>query len=183
MDKITTLTDIQREKLWEFLRGDAHSKELQAWLYNDSAFENALGGALYLELISLDFESKINVETVKRLIRPLLEVDLKCKCACVRNLDAIDIDVDGFADEFFATLTEVAKPKTDQWWLFISRCEVCGTNWLVAQEEVMNDDFYVQRISDEALRDAQNGKWPTVFQKYSDVLEAAAQIITRDRGL
>ena len=83
---------------------------------------------------------------------------------------------DWFFEAFFATQNTISKPQTDQWWLYISHCNICDTNWLVAQEERIHDMFYVKRVSDQIVQDANNGRWPSHFQTYADVLRVGVEL-------
>lgn len=179
MQTETSLTVVQRQWLWEFVRGDANTGEFEAWLYHEDALETALGSNVYLTLIACNFGNKEETHNTKKLIRSILDEGEYCHCASVRNLDAIEMGGDWFFEKFFAKMTQVAKPETDQWWLYISRCNICTTNWLVAQEERIHDMFYVQRIADQAVFEAQNGKWPAQFQTYADVLDVGVRLGVR----
>lgn len=170
------LTENQRRRLWEFVRGDVKMNEFEAWLYSDDSLEATLGNEVYLELIGCNFEHKEDIFKIRKSIRSVLEVGEDCQCASVRNLDSIDMGGDWFFETFFATQAEVSRPQTDQWWLYISHCNICGANWLVAQEERIHDVFYVQRISDQTVQNANNGNWPKQFQTYADVLSVGVDL-------
>lgn len=173
------LTESQRLTLWNFVRGDLSVNEFESWLYNETALEMAFDDEVYLALIGCNFQSKDDTFKIKALVRTVLELGEHCRCSAVRNLDNIEMGGDGFDEKFFATLSQFANPLPKQWWLYISRCDICGTNWLVAQEERIHDQFYVERISDQVAQDAAEGTWPDRFQTYADVLEMGVKLDIR----
>lgn len=176
----SVLTDDQRQVFWKFVRGDLDANEFEKWLYNEAALETALEDEFYLTLIGCDFRSREDTFKIRASIRLLLEAGENCRCSSVRNLDSIEMGGDWFFEKFFATLTKLASPPTEQWWLYISRCNACSTNWLVAQEERIHDQFYVERISDHAVQKAQAGIWPDQFQTYADVLDIGVKLGVRE---
>lgn len=179
MQPAVTLSNNQRKQLWEFVRGDAKLAAFEAWLYEDVALEAALGNDKYLDLISCDFANNDATWVVKQTIRTVLECDEKCHCASIRNLDAIEMGGDWFFEKFFSTLTVFAKPSPEKWWLYASQCSVCGTNWLVAQEERIHDMFYVMRLNDETTSEVKRGRWPKTFATYADVLDVGVKLDVR----
>jgi len=57
-------------------------------------------------------------------------------------------------------------------------CDKCNQNWMVAQEERINDVFLLRRISDEIAADIRNSDaWPDEFKTFSSLLR-----IGRERG-
>ncbi len=172
----SALTEDQRQVLWKFVRGDVNANEFEKWLYNETALETAFEDESYLILIGCDFRSKEDTYKIKASIRSVLEVGENCRCLAVRDLDNIEMGGDWFFEKFFATLTKLASPPTKQWWLYISRCNACCTNWLVAQEERIHDQFYVERISDRVVQKAKAGIWPDRFRTYADVLDMGVKL-------
>ena len=170
------LTEDQRQILWKFVRGDVSANDFEDWLYNEAALETAFEDEAYLTLIGCNFRSKEDTFTLKASIRSALEAGENCHCSAVRDQDNIEMGGDWFFEKFFATLTKLASPPTNQWWLYISRCNACSTNWLVAQEERIHDEFYVERISDHAVQQAKAGTWPDRFQTYADVLDMGVKL-------
>lgn len=170
------LTENQRLTLWKFVRGDLSANEFEIWLYDETALETAFENEAYLALIGCNFRSKDDTFKLKASIRAALEVGENCRCSAVRDLDNIEMGGDFFFEKFFATLTKFASPQTEQWWLYVSRCDICDTNWLVAQEERIHDQFYVERISDQVAQSASEGIWPNRFQTYADVLEMGVKL-------
>ena len=62
------------------------------------------------------------------------------------------------------------------WWLYESRCTVCGAHWLIAQEERFNDIFVLKRLSTaETEQIEQLGVWPTYFDRYETLLRLGAE--------
>jgi hypothetical protein len=78
---------------------------------------------------------------------------------------------DGFDERLFASIDRVRDHGEEKWWLYFSRCRLCGQNWLVAQEERIFDVYLLRRLdgaqADSIIRD---GHWPVEFLTYGDVL-------------
>ena len=176
MQPEATLSGSQRTRLWEFVRGDTEVVDFEAWLYHDETLDAALGNDMYLELVSCDFANKEEMHFAKEAIISVLEPGEACHCASVRNLDAIDMGGDGFDEKFFSTLHIFAEAGPERWWLYAARCSVCGTNWLVAQEERIHDVFYVERLTNEVAREIKTGEWPDRFQTFADVLDVGVML-------
>ena len=170
------LTENQRSTLWKFVRGDMSVSEFEIWLCNETGLETAFENEAYLALIGCNFRSKDDTFKIKASIQAALDAGENCGCSAVRNLDNLEMGDDWVHHKFFATLTKIISPQTKQWWLYISRCSVCATNWLIAQEELIHDQFYVERISDQATQDAMAGVWPDRFQTYADVLDMGVKL-------
>ena len=89
-----------------------------------------------------------------------------CRCALFKA-----IDVDEFHSESPVSRFErLAKRPEPQWWLSLSRCSDCGQQWLVGQEERLNDVYVIKRLEDEEADAVAKGRWPTNFDRYEDLL-------------
>jgi hypothetical protein len=78
---------------------------------------------------------------------------------------------DGLDNRVFATLDTVCDHGGDQWWLYLSRCSLCGQAWMVAQEERIFDDYFLRRLDAEAAhRITDEASWPAEFLTYEAVL-------------
>jgi hypothetical protein len=74
-------------------------------------------------------------------------------------------------ERVFATLIEVTRHDGHQWWLSTSKCSACGTDWMIAQDERIHDNYYLKRLSPEAAETIVNsGIWPSEFLTYEQVL-------------
>ena len=84
---------------------------------------------------------------------------------------------DGLDRRFFATVREVRSHGGDLWWLYLSRCQICGQDWMVAQEERIYDDYLLKRLSGgEADGIVNDNYWPGDFLTYEKVLETARRL-------
>ena len=80
-------------------------------------------------------------------------------------------DSEGRDEEVFATLERIIDHGDEQWWLYLSRCSACQTDWMVAQEERIHDNFYLRRLSpDDALAILKRSEWPQEFLRFEDVI-------------
>ena len=62
------------------------------------------------------------------------------------------------------------------WWLWIDHCPICGENWLVAQEEEINDVIVMRRLSQDDMDSIlARGIWPDCFNRYDDVIRIAQE--------
>lgn len=97
--------------------------------------------------------------------------DQTCLCSGLPDETHIPMGCDDLDLQFFATVKEVKVHGGSQWWLYSAKCDSCGQNWLVAQEERIFDEYFLIKL---CLQDAElivNGNiWPKPFQTYADVL-------------
>lgn len=78
---------------------------------------------------------------------------------------------DGLDERIFASLDRVQEHGGNQWWLYVSACNKCGQNWLIAQDERIYDNFYLRRLEPATVSEIQeHGKWPDEFLTYERVL-------------
>ena len=79
---------------------------------------------------------------------------------------------DGLDEKVFATLEQIRSHGGEPWWLYLSRCDACGQNWMVAQEERIFDDYYLKRLTPAEARAIMDlGRWPDDFITYERVLK------------
>ena len=96
----------------------------------------------------------------------------QCCCATLGDFAVVGMgDSEGRDERVFASLERIADHGGDQWWLYLSRCSVCQTDWMVAQEERIHDNFYLRRLSaDDASAIIERGQWPEEFLRFEDVI-------------
>jgi len=163
--------------LWEFVRGDLAVPEFEAWLYNHDDLEATLGGNLYLEAISANYRNSDEVFDIRQKLHAALPPPSGCLCITLPNLAIVPMGGDGLDERFFATVAEVQPYGRDLWWLHLSRCRVCGQNWMVAQEERLYDDYMLKRLSaHEAGAIVDRDQWPSDFLTYENVLEVGKRL-------
>jgi len=91
---------------------------------------------------------------------------------------------DGLDEKLLATLESVKKHGGVQWWLYLGRCRVCRQDWLVAQEERIYDEHFLQRLNPhEAERVIVQGIWPDTFISYERVLRIGQSLTNPCRFL
>lgn len=79
---------------------------------------------------------------------------------------------DGLDERVFATLETTCKYGADLWWLYLSKCNACAQDWMVAQDERIYDNYYLKRLGpSEARETRENGRWPDDFITYERVLK------------
>lgn len=84
---------------------------------------------------------------------------------------------DGLDERVFATLETVRNHGGDQWWLYLSKCGICGQYWMVAQEERIFDDYFLRRLDETtATQIADEGRWPAEFLTYEAVLNVGREM-------
>ncbi|MEP0189654.1 MAG: hypothetical protein ABJE00_04510 [Erythrobacter sp.] len=89
----------------------------------------------------------------------------------MRDLSAVPMGGDFYFEKVFEPLVtevEFGKPK---WWLYISTCSICCTNWLVAQDDLIYDEFFMHRVGNNDVNRAKEGNWPSIFRTYESVLK------------
>lgn len=79
---------------------------------------------------------------------------------------------DGLDERVFATVENVLDHGGDAWWLHLSRCEACGQDWMIAQEERIFDEHFLRRLNvDVANCIINQAEWPVEFLSYERVLK------------
>lgn len=98
--------------------------------------------------------------------------DESCCCATLGEFAVVGMGgIERRDERIFASLKRIADHGGDQWWLYLSRCSACQTNWMVAQEERIHDNFYLRRLSpDVAKAIVEQGHWPQEFLRFEDVI-------------
>lgn len=165
-------------QLWKFARGDGKRASFEEWLYNQSELEDFLGEEFYLKLISCNFSNNDEVWTIRQEVAENLDSQRKCECPKVRDLDFIPMGFDGDDERFFANLKEVLSYGRKKWWLYISRCNRCGTLWMVGQDDSYYDDYFLNRISKDQLNRAEKGEWPELFLTQERLLAIGRDLST-----
>jgi len=157
--------------LWRFARGDMPSAEFETWLYTHDGLEAELGEQLYLDLVSLDYRDKHELFALRERLAAELRPSMKCECVTLPDLAEVPMGGEDLDVRVFATLHRVREHGDPQWWLYLARCDACGQNWLVAQEERIFDAYFLKRLSAaEADQIVAGGHWPDEFTTYERVL-------------
>ncbi|WP_298327337.1 hypothetical protein [Asticcacaulis sp.] len=158
--------------LWNFIRRDTSVAKFEAWVYaHEAALSVALGAELHFRLIEMNYADRYQVEDMRQQLEAHLRPALMCECPAVADEDVIAMGGNGRDGRFFASVSECAMPGDDLWWLWLGKCQTCHTDWLIAQEERIYDDFFVARLtSEQADLIRNNGQWPQRWLTYEDVL-------------
>ena len=94
-----------------------------------------------------------------------------CECDRYPDLANIPMGFDGDDEQFFATISEIARHGGSQWWLWLGACLVCHQAWQVAQDERIFDEYLLQRLDPTAAELIQTANlWPPNFLRFEDVL-------------
>lgn len=101
-----------------------------------------------------------------------MDQETTCCCSELDDLAIVGMgDAQGLDERVFQTLDLVQRHGGDQWWLYVSTCNGCGQDWMVAQDERIHDNFYLKRISPGTLREiVDDSRWPGDFVRYEQVL-------------
>jgi hypothetical protein len=151
--------------------------EYEAWLYADAGLESRVGPAMYLDLISADYRDDKAVRRARKELEAFARADapLSCECVALPDIAVIDMGNEGEALLYFEQVRNRGEP---YWWLHAARCSMCGTGWLVAQEERHNDVFVLRRLTADELKAlAAQDNWPPDFDTYETLLR-----LGRDTG-
>ena len=157
-------------KLWTFHRLKISIADFERWVYVTSQLEFELGSERYLELISLNFKSKIDEEQIRNIISEAINsIEYQCSCIKLFQIDIVEMGID--QDNFIGTFERIKERGGKYWWLYMSQCSICKTNWLIAQEERHNDDFHLLRLNQDQVKLIHNKNvWPTEFDDYENLL-------------
>ena len=162
--------DQKLENLWKYIRGDMSTEAFEDFIYNDPDLEELLGEELYFEVIAANFRNKEYVDGINKKIKAFLNQfeSYFCQCHRLRNKDMVGM---GWEDEFFRTFTAIIKQNETNRWLYIRQCTKCQQRWLIAEEGIYSDDYYLYRLSDEEFAEIEmKNKWPTIFNQYENLL-------------
>ena len=94
-----------------------------------------------------------------------------CQCATLADLAAVPMGGDGLDELVFDSLERVCDHSRDLWWLYLSKCSLCGQHWMIAQEERIFDEFFLRRISVKEAENVLDNRWPDDFITYERVLK------------
>ncbi|MCC7025921.1 MAG: hypothetical protein IT265_03120 [Saprospiraceae bacterium] len=164
------MTNDSINKFWALFRFKISIREFEKWVYSNANLETELGSENYLELISLNFKDKGDEGIIRNLIETIIK-DLEYKCSCVKlsSIDTIGMGLD--QDDFIGTFEQIKERGSKYWWLYMSKCKICKTYWLIAQEERHNDDFHLLKLNKEQISNIlYNNVWPNEFDNYEDLL-------------
>lgn len=163
--------DAASDVIWRFVRGDLPATEFERWLYAHGNLEATLGVPLYLELISTDFRDATAVRAARRTLDAYARSLGPLPCECISLADLAIVPMSGEPGPLDA-FEQLARRGDPFWWLGLSRCTVCATPWLVAQEERHNDIFILRRLSvAQAERVLADGVWPALLDSFAGLLE------------
>ena len=96
-----------------------------------------------------------------------------CACSALGDFAVVGMgDSEGRDKRILATLEPMFDHGGEQWWLYTSRCSVCETDWMIAQEERIHDNYYLRRLSATDMQAIlENGQWPSEFLRFEDVIK------------
>ena len=156
--------------VWRFVRRDLDARTFERWLYEQPQLEQRLGPQLYMEVVSVDFGNAEALFQVRRKLESYARVhsDMSCECVTLPDTAVVDMAHPGVLLDHFE---ELRRRGESHWWLGVSRCTVCQTPWLVAQEERQNDVYVLRRLTARELAGIlTSGQWPTYFDAYGTLL-------------
>ena len=106
-----------------------------------------------------------------------MESKKPCRCSELDDLAIIGMgDPDGLDEQVFATLDIVQNHGGEQWWLYVSTCNVCLQNWMIAQEERIHDNYCLKRLDPGAMQGIiEKSQWPDDFLRFEQVLRLERQ--------
>ena len=166
------MTENQLANLWAFARGETAGLDFEKWFLAQEDLEAQLGEGLHWNLASASYSDRDEVWNLRKSLAQKLEQHTRCQCASIRDLAAIPMGGDGLDERVFATVENIRDHGGDLWWLHLSKCCVCGQNWMVAQEERIFDEYFLRRLDDATARQISvEGRWPAEFLTYERVLK------------
>lgn len=157
--------------IWQFVRGDLPVALFEQWLYHSPGVEERLGTEQFLALVSADFRDADVVVQMKASLQHFarMQSELPCECVTLSDITVVGMEDSGV---MMRHLVEVARRGEPYWWLSMSRCSVCQSAWLVAQEERQNDIFLLHRLTDAESRGVLGAnRWPAHFDLYKTLLQ------------
>lgn len=165
------MTEEQTSRLWAFARGDIEPQAFESWFFEQEGIEAELGEELNLNLLSADYRDERDaVPQLRKRLALHLEPIRRCECPKVKDMSAIPMGGDFHFERVFEPLVTKLEFGKAKWWLYISSCSICQTHWLVAQDDLIYDDFFMRRISSDEVDEAMAGRWPETFKTHESVL-------------
>jgi hypothetical protein len=100
-----------------------------------------------------------------------------CCCPDLGDFAVVGMgDPEGLDERIFATLDRVQEHGGGQWWLYAAKCNTCGVNWMIAQDERIHDNFYFKRLDAKAMEEVvELSRWPDDFLRYEQILRLGRQ--------
>lgn len=100
-----------------------------------------------------------------------------CICASLPDLANVPMGGAGLDTKLLATLKLVKEHGGDQWWLYLGKCDACGQNWMVAEDQRIFDEHFLKRLTPaEADQVETVGLWPDEFLTYESVLRIGGKL-------
>jgi hypothetical protein len=94
-----------------------------------------------------------------------------CCCRSLPNLAVVPMGGDGQDEQVFAKLNNIRDHSPSLWWLYLSKCNACEQNWLIAQDDRIYDNYYLKRLDPAQAHEIAVGvSWPDDFISYERVL-------------
>ena len=94
-----------------------------------------------------------------------------CCCKALADFAVVPMGGIGFDEIVFASFKETVKYGGDRWWLYVSTCLACRQDWMIAQDERIYDNYYLQRILPASVKEIIDFCWwPDEFLTYERVL-------------
>ena len=170
--------------LWAFARRDFVPSEFEQWFLGQEGLEDLLGTDLHWSLTEGDYRDSEVVRNLREGLERVLPPAAACHCHRFRDVDHVpmggEVDEDDkfWSDRVFATFEVEIPHSAPHWWRDLQKCTICGTKWLVAQEERIFDEWFIARVSDGEFALTKEGCWPDRFTTYYDVLEVGRRLST-----
>jgi hypothetical protein len=136
-----------------------------------------LGKDLHWSLASASYRDRDEVWKVRKSLAARLELQKQCECPTIGDLAAVPMGGNDLDERIFATLERLKDHGGGLWWLYLSKCDVCGQHWMVAQEERIFDEYFLRRLDAvEARQISAEGRWPAEFLTYERVLKLGREL-------
>jgi len=163
--------------MWKFVRGDLSSSEFEEWLYQSSFFEKEVTDAYYLEVVSTDFMDKGSVYLLQKKLNAFLRKTFPLDCECPSLADNTFIHEGSETwEEVLKTITTIKEYGKSRSWLSLRKCNQCNQYWLYAQEDLIIDADFLNRIDDAgADKIIEKNEWPPRFQTFYELLVLGRQ--------
>jgi hypothetical protein len=60
------MMDNNKQTIWKFIRGDLATNDFESWAYKNKELEEVMGGEIFLEKVSTDYQSKSKTNELKQ---------------------------------------------------------------------------------------------------------------------
>lgn len=173
---VNSLPETIKESLWSFIRGDLDEDNFEKWLYINSELLYALDKIFYVNLVSISYSDKSEVNALKKMLFEVLaHQPNSCLCDAIPNSTCLYpfLEEERNIWDNYLNLTQIYASienfsgvppiHKSRWYqpVEIGCCNKCNTWWFRTFEESEFCGYYLIRLKpQEAALMIKSSDWP-----------------------